>query len=86
MIGDAPIAIEQLEEGLPRLRIDEARLIERQHQAFGRIGRISEDRFEMWVGSECRSVRGPEGAHVDTLVHGMKQTREGEIAPVSHGA
>ena len=44
VIDDAFIAIEQLDEGLARLRIDEARRVERLDDALGGVGRIAEDR------------------------------------------
>ena len=43
MIGDAFVAIEQLDEGLARLRIDEARRIERLNEVLGGVRRIAED-------------------------------------------
>ena len=43
VIGDDLVAIEHLDEGLARLRIDEARGLERLHDGLGGIGRVAED-------------------------------------------
>ena len=76
VIHHLAVAIEELDEGLARLRIDEARLLERQDDVLGRVRRIAEDRLEMRIGGERRRAVGAEGAHVDTLVNSLKQTRE----------
>ena len=83
MIHDAAVAIEQLDEGLPRLRIDEARRLRtagrgsRRRPADSRRSPSDAD----WRRASTGAV-GAEGAHVDTLAHGLEQTREREVALV----
>src|SRR5690349_2034153 len=67
VIGDAAVAIEQLDEILARLRIDEARGLEGLHQRFDRIGRIAEDGLEMRIGRESTRAIGTERANVNAL-------------------
>ena len=80
MIDDAFVAIEQFDEGLARLRIDEARRIERLNDVLSRVRRIAEDLLEMGIGGERRRRVGGEGAHIDTLAQGVKHARERDVA------
>src|SRR4029079_17192284 len=69
MIGDPFVAIEQLDEGLARLRVDKERWIERLDEGLRRVRRIPEDCLEVRIGGEGRSGVRSEGADIDTLAN-----------------
>ena len=80
VVGDGTFRAQAFDERGARLRVDEARGVERLNARVGRLSSVPEHRFEMRIGGERGARGGADLTDVDAFVNGLKQPCEGVCA------
>ena len=76
VVAHRSVGGEALEQGDPRLRIDETLAIERADVHLGRFAGVSKNQFEVRIGGHRRGGLGAERPDVYALVYRFEQPRE----------